>query len=255
MANEIYTRSLTVSFVAHAAVIGVFLLVALVQGCIYRHKKVELIEFTVAVNSGDVEEPPDEQPPEPKEPEKLREPDKPPELPPEPDRIPEPKKEVKKPPEKKPEPKKPDPPKPTENKKKPIDKGKRIKAPPQPKPVRQTMSDAEIEKWLNRRARVGTVDSLPTSEQALNFALVRNALHEAWDQPPRADSGSRPAEVEFTLDSAGRISAPRIVQSSGSAVFDASVLTAVRAAGRIPGLSARFLKEYPKLSVEFKLEE
>lgn len=247
MANDFYTRSTAVSFVLHAAVAGGFLLIALVQGCLYR-QPVEMIEFTVAVESGEEDEP---EQPEVKPPEPPPDPVKPPEPPPAPDDVPAPPPKIEKPPVKppvKPPDVKPPPKKP------PIQKGRRIKAPPQKKPVRQTLSDKEIREWLGRRARIGSVDSLPSSEQAMNFALVRNALYDAWEQPPRAEAGSRPAEVEFRLDSSGRLSDPRIVQSSGSAVFDASALAAVRAASRIPGLSARFLREYPKLSVEFRIE-
>jgi TonB family protein len=247
MANEFYTRSLAVSFVLHATVAGGFLLFALLQGCAYRRHKAEMIEFTVAVDTGDLDEP---EQPAVKPPERPPDPVKPPDLPPAPDDVPAPPPKIAKPAVKPPV----KPPEKPPKVKPPIQKGRRIKAPPQNKPVKQTLSDKEIREWLGRRARIGTVDSLPSSEQAMNFALVRNALYDAWEQPPRAEAGPRPAEVEFSLDSAGRLSGPRIVQSSGSAVFDASTLEAVRAAGRIPGLSARFLREYPKLSVEFRIE-
>ena len=232
MAGSFYTRSSIFSIVLHGLIIVLFLSWALVQGCLYRRKKVELIEFTVAVNTTDTEEettldkeePPKEEPPKP------REPDKPPALPPEPDRVPE-------------------------VKKKPIQKGKRVVKGPKKPPVKQTLSDEEIAKWLRNRARIGEQTSLPNSEQARNFAIVRNELYAAWEQPVRSDAGVRPAEAEFSLDSRGSISAVRIIQSSGSPVFDQSVLAAIQRAGRIDGLSAAFLRAYPRLSVEFKLTD
>jgi TonB family protein len=229
-------------------IILVLVLSALVQGCRYKRKKIELMEFTVAVNTAEeAEEPAPPKPDEPAPP-KPRDPEPPPPLPPEPDRIPDKKPPEKKPPEKKPPEKKPPV-------KKPIQKGTRVVRGPKAPPVRQTLSDEEVAKWLRNRVRIGDKDVLPDSEQALNFALVRDALYGAWDQPVRSEAGSRPAEAEFSLDSSGRLSAARIIQSSGSPVFDASVLETIRRVGRIDGLSARFLRSFPRLSVEFKLSE
>jgi len=248
MSGSFYRRTSIISTVVHGLIILVLVLSALVQGCRYRRKKIELMEFTVAVNTAEEAEEP--APPEPDEPEppKPRDPEPPPPLPPEPDRIPDKKPPEKKPPEKKPPEKKPPV-------KKPIQKGTRVVRGPKAPPVRQTLSDEEVAKWLRNRVRIGDKDVLPDSEQALNFALVRDALYGAWDQPVRSAAGSRPAEAEFSLDSSGRLSAARIIQSSGSPVFDASVIEAIRRVGRIDGLSARFLRSFPRLSVEFKLSE
>lgn len=257
MSGSFYRRTSIISTIVHAVLILVLVMSALVQGCQYRKKKVELIEFSIAVETG--EEAGEMELPEPDVPEPTtpRDPDPPPPLP-EPDRIPEPKPPKppdKKPPDKKPEEKKPDkkPDKKPEEKK-PFQKGKRVVRGPKSPPVRQTLSDEEIRKWLDKRVPIGTKTVLPDSEQALNFNIVRNALYDAWDQPVRSEAGTRPAEAEFSIDSSGRISAVRIIKSSGSPVFDASVLDAIRRAGRISGLSARFLREYPRLSVEFKLD-
>jgi outer membrane biosynthesis protein TonB len=258
MSGSFYRRTSILSTVAHGLIILVLVLSALVQGCRYKRKKIELMEFTVAVNTAEeAEEPVLPKPDEPAPP-KPRDPEPPPPLPPEPDRIPEPKPPDKKPPERKPEEKKPLEKKPPDKKppdKKPIQKGTRVVRGPKAPPVRQTLSDEEIAKWLRQRVRIGDKDVLPDSEQALNFALVRDALYDAWDQPVRSEAGSRPAEAAFSLDNSGRLSAPRIIQSSGSPVFDASVLEAIRRVGRIDGLSARFLRSFPRLSVEFKLSE
>jgi len=262
MSGSFYRRTSIISTVVHGLIILVLVLSALVQGCRYRRKKIELMEFTVAVNTAEEAEEP--APPEPDEPEppKPRDPEPPPPLP-LPDRIPEPKPPDKKPPDKKPPDKKPPDKKPPDKKppdkkppdKKPIQKGARVVRGPKVPPVRQTLSDEEIKKWLGNRVQIGDKDVLPDSEQALNFALVRDALYGAWDQPVRSAAGSRPAEAEFSLDSSGRLSAARIIQSSGSPVFDASVIEAIRRVGRIDGLSARFLRSFPRLSVEFKLSE
>jgi TonB family protein len=253
MSGSFYRRTSIISTVVHGLIILVLVLSALVQGCRYRRKKIELMEFTVAVNTG--EETAEAKPPKPDDPEppKPRDPGPPPPLPPVPDHIPDKKPPDRKPPDRKPPDRKPPDRKPPDRK--PIDKGPRVVRGPKAPPVRQTLSDAEIAKWLRSRVRIGDKDVLPDSEQALNFAIVRDALYDAWDQPVRSEAGSRPAEAEFSLDSSGRISAARIIQSSGSPVFDASVLEALRRAGRVDGLSARFLRSFPRLSVEFKLTE
>jgi len=252
MSGSFYRRTSILATVIHGVIILALVLSALVQGCRYRRRKIELMEFTVAVNTA--EEAEDPAPPKPDEPAppRPRDPEPPPPLP-LPDRIPEPKPPDKKPPDKKPPDKKPPDKKPPD--KKPIQKGARVVRGPKVPPIRQTLSDEEIKKWLGKRVQIGDKDVLPDSEQALNFALVRDALYGAWDQPVRSAAGSRPAEAEFSLDSSGRLSAARIIQSSGSPVFDASVIEAIRRVGRIDGLSARFLRSFPRLSVEFKLSE
>jgi TonB family protein len=253
MANPFYTRTSVLAAVVHGMVVLLLIAGAMIQGCLYRRKPVELIEFTVAVNTAENAE----EPPPPPDDKPVPPPPRPPD-PPEPDRISEPKPPDKQPPPKKPPDKKPVEKKTAENKpikKKPIQKGSRVvRGPPKP-PVRQTLSDEEIAKWLKNRARIGERDSLPDSEQARSFAIVHDELYAAWEQPPLSNAGTRPAEVEFALDFLGRISGARIVQSSGSPVFDNSVLEAVRRVGRVDGLSAAFLRAYPRLSVEFKLTQ
>ncbi len=260
MANEFYTRSLALSLAGHLAILGVCLFAAVVQGCRYRRKPAEMIEFTVAIEPDTTEvsaaEKADASPPE-----RLREPPPPPPPPPPViDAIADPQAPVRKPEERRPaERSKPEErrtPEPPRQQKKPVEKGRRVvRGPAQNKPARQTLSDEEIRKWLGQRVRIGTADSLPDSERARNFNLVREVLYEAWEQPSRAEAGVCPAEVEFEIDASGRILSPRIVRSSGSPVFDASVLEAVRRAERVPGLSPGFLRAYPRLRVEFKLAE
>ena len=253
MAASFYRRTSILATVIHGVIILALVLSALVQGCRYRRKKIELMEFTVAVNTAEEAEEPGPPKPDDPEPPKPRDPGSPPPLPPVPDHIPDKKPPDRKPPDRKPPDRKPPDRKPPDRI--PIDRGRRVVRGPKAPPVRPTLSDAEIAKWLRSRVRIGDKDVLPDSEQALSFAIVRDALYDAWDQPVRSEAGSRPAEAEFSLDSSGRISAARIIQSSGSPVFDASVLEALRRAGRVDGLSARFLRTFPRLSVEFKLTE
>ena len=244
-----YFRAGVVSVILHVLVIGGLLFYAAIRGCLFKKQKVELVEFTIAVDPVAAEE---EKPKEPEPPKPEPKPE-----PPKPDDIAVPKKTEQKP-KPKPEPKKPDPPKKKEPPK--IEKGPRVtKKPPVQTTVkpkeRQTLSDEEIRKWLDKRVKIGATTSLPQNDLSLNFSLIKNALYDAWNQPPREAAGSRPAEIAFTVGSGGRITNPRLQVSSGSATFDQSALDAVKRVGSVPGLSAAFLNEFSgkDIVIDFKL--
>ena len=244
-----YFRAGVVSVILHVLVIGGLLFYAAIRGCLFKKQKVELVEFTIAVDPVAAEE---EKPKEPEPPKPEPKPE-----PPKPDDIAVPKKTEQKP-KPKPEPKKPDPPKKKEPPK--IEKGPRVtKKPPVQTTVkpkeRQTLSDEEIRKWLDKRVKIGATTSLPQNDLSLNFSLIKNALYDAWNQPPREAAGSRPAEIAFTVGSGERITNPRLQVSSGSATFDQSALDAVKRVGSVPGLSAAFLNEFSgkDIVIDFKL--
>lgn len=236
-----YFRAGVVSVILHALVIGGLLFYAVIKGCLFKKQKVEIVEFTIAVDPMEAEE------------EKLKEPEPPrpePKPEPKPDDVALPKPKPKPDPPKpkpKPEPPKPKPkPKPEPPK---IEKGRRVtKKPPVQSTVtpkeKQTLSDEEIRKWLDKRVKIGATTSLPQNDLSLNFSLIKNALYDTWNQPPREAAGSRPADIVFTIGPGGRISNPRLQNSSGSASFDQSALDAVKRVTSVPGLSAAFLKEF-----------
>ena len=246
-----YFRAGVLSVILHVLVIGGLLCYATISGCLFKKQKIELVEFTIAVDPVEVEE---EKPKEPEPPKPEPKPD-----PPKPDDVavptPKPKPE---PPKPKP---KPEPPKPKPKPEPPkIEKGKRVtKKPPVQTTVkpkeRQTLSDDEIRKWLDKRVKIGATTSLPQNDLSLNFSLIKNALYDAWNQPPREAAGSRPAEIAFTVGAGGRITNPRLQASSGSAAFDQSALDAVKRVGSVPGLSAAFLNEFSgkDIVIDFKL--
>lgn len=111
----------------------------------------------------------------------------------------------------------------------------------------------EWDKMIGVNAPIGNVDSVPLDEQQRCIVLIRSALYNAWDQPATSDAGSRPAELEIRLDPSGRLSAYRITQPSGSALFDRTVLLAAKAVPRIEGLTPNFLHAYSRVTIEFKL--
>ncbi len=246
-----YFKSGILSVILHVVVIGGLLFYTAIHGCLFKKQKVELVEFTIAVDPVEEEPPPAPKEPEPPKPE--------PKPAPKPDDIPLPKKETPKPkpkpepPKPKPEPKKPEKPK--------IEKGKRITKPVVKSTVKpkekQTLTDEEIKKWLGKRVKIGETTSLPQNDLSLNFSYIKNALYDAWNQPPREAAGFRPAEIAFTVGLGGRITNPRLQVSSGSAAFDQSALDAVKRVGSVPGLSAAFLNEFSgkDIVIDFKLSD
>ena len=246
-----YFKASVLSVIIHVVVIGGLLFYTAIRGCLFKKQKVELVEFTIAVDP--VEEEP---PPAPKEPEPPKPEPKPvPKL----DDIalqkkkPDPPKPKPEPPKPKPEPKKPEKPK--------IEKGKRINKPVVKSTVKpkekQTLTDEEIKKWLGKRVKIGETTSLPQNDLSLNFSLIKNALYDAWNQPSREAAGNNPAVIAFSIGLGGRIQNPRLQTSSGSAVFDQSALEAVRRVGSIPDLTPEFINQFKgqDLTIEFKLSD
>ena len=243
-----YFKASVLSVIIHVVVIGGLLFYTAIRGCLFKKQKVELVEFTIAVDPVEEEPPPAPKEPEPPKPEPKPEP-KPDDI-----ALPKPKPKPKPPePKPKPEPKKPEKPK--------IEKGKRINKPVVKSTIKpkekQTLTDEEIKKWLGKRVKIGETTSLPQNDLSLNFSLIKNALYDAWNQPSREAAGTRPAEIAFSVGPGGRIQNPRLQTSSGSAVFDQSALEAVRRVGSIPDLSAEFINTFKgqDLTIEFKLSD
>jgi hypothetical protein len=95
---------------------------------------------------------------------------------------------------------------------------------------------------------------IPQDEVSRCLLLVKRALYEAWVRPSRGDAGPRPAQIELTFGFGGTIAQVRLVRSSGSVILDRSAEAAGRAVGQVSGLTARFLHDYPRVTVDFELE-
>ena len=266
---------------------GILLFAAVVLPLIPFFRRKDLVapsDFTVVLEQNLVEQnmPPPDQPAKVSKPEPEPEPDEldvPPPVP-----LPDPPKdslvlEKKEKPKPKPKPKpdvKPDvkPPPKAEEKKVEFKKGPKVTRPVTPaqpkfeklykpfdpsKPVStkpmtdKALSRADIEKALQDGARAGTRNMIPDDEISRCVVLVRRAMFDAWEQPSVGDAGQRPALLDIRLDSTGRVVSYHIRQSSGSALFDQTVLKAAANAAPIRGLSQAFLKQYETLTVEFKL--
>ena len=119
----------------------------------------------------------------------------------------------------------------------------------------QKLSKGEWDRMMGVSAPIGDHDSLPMDERQRCLLLIKQALYDAWNQPAVADAGSRPAELEIRFDLSGRVVGYRITQSSGSDVCDRSVTKAAASVLRVEGLTARFLRDYARLTIDFKLTE
>lgn len=231
-------KSIIASLALHAAVFAIILLGGAISGCRMKNQPLEIVEFTIAVDP--VEEEAEESLPKEPQVKEIKTP------PPKPDDIAPPTP---------PKPKKPKP------RNKEIKKGKRVEKKVNPpsriKPKeKQTLSDAEIRKLLDKGARIGERTSLPKNEISLNASILKNRFYDAWMPPPREASGYRPAVVIFKINRDGSLHSARITQSSGSKEYDESCLEAIRSVGRVSDLSSQFIKEFGKgCEFEFKQKE
>ena len=121
--------------------------------------------------------------------------------------------------------------------------------------VVRPLTPGELDPLNGIDAPLGNSNSVPMDERQRCLLLIKRALYDVWDQPSLAEAGHQPALLEVRFDSSGRVVSAVIAQSSGSAAVDRSVVLAARTAPRVEGLTAGFLKEYPKVTVEFTVTE
>ena len=260
-----YKKAFKNSLLGHGLAVLLAVVVTFCMGW-KKHKPSEIpIEFTVIVESMPevAAEPEVKKPPAPKPPPPAPKP------PPPADAVVAVKKPVK-PPKPKPVPPKPVPPKPEPPKPTPkapaakpqstFKKGERVvrdvavKAPPLKLTREPTLSADEIARLLAAGAKPGTENSIPQGEVERCFMLVKQALYNGWERPSRSDAGRRAAEIELSFGTGGTVTAVRLTKSSGSAIHDRSAVAAGRAVGKINGLTGRFLRQYPRVTVDFELE-
>lgn len=110
------------------------------------------------------------------------------------------------------------------------------------------LSQTDIMKALAAGARYGASNQLATSEEQRCVSLIMRRFYECWTDFSWSE-GLQPVVLSVRLGSGGRILDYRIIQRSGDAKVDQSVLAAAKRVGRVPGLSADFLKRYPEISV------
>lgn len=129
----------------------------------------------------------------------------------------------------------------------PFKKGERIKVPKQPQ-------KPKFENALLAGSRPNTRNQIPGDEMSRCVVLVRQAMHDAWKPPEKKDVGTRAALLDIQLDESGHIISYRIRQSSGSTIFDQSVLKAAGKVQSIRGLSLAYLRQYNTITVTFEIK-
>lgn len=156
-------------------------------------------------------------------------------------------------PEKEPEPRKE--PKPIERKRPKIERSTTKvtrKTKPDPEPKRKKLTEKEIRKLLDDGATPSDRTSIP-DEDSRCLDIIRRKLHSAWTQPSTAAFGLS-AELRIGLRGGGVVTSRTIVKSSGSATFDTSVTRAGDVVNKINGLTAGFIRRYPTVTIEFRIE-
>lgn len=239
------------SFVRSLVVHGVLLVALVVAAYVSFHPKKHVAEdmvteFTVALpppEEAPVETPPAPEPPQPEPPPEPE--------PPKPDDvvIPEKKKvEVK---ISKTVVKRPQETKPVERK---------IVEPPKTKPVTQTkftgpkLSPEELQKLLDKGAKVSDHTSIPPNEQAMYAALIMQQIKDRWICPDSSAITGRDPVIVIRLGADGSVLDANLKESSGNAALDTSVLSAVRSVGRFRNLSSEFIRQNSRITVNFNLQ-
>jgi len=242
--NRVATRVLSV----HVSVIMLALVIPFLRGCFNPKPKelITFIEFGTPAPAVEINEAPAQQPLTPPTQEFITPPD----------RIPKPPKDTP-PPKRPPKKTKKNPPKKPQKKhsnwkstsvddiRKEIKKSNRVKATKNTK----SLSDSDIRNALKNitsrspTQRVGN----STSFAAYDATITRIFTH-AWRQPP--SPGNRPAKVKISIRDSGKIIRRTLVQRSGDAGYDQTVMRAAQSISTLPHPP----KGYPDRSFIIKFE-
>ena len=145
-----------------------------------------------------------------------------------------------------------------EEKKKEFKRGEIKKPPKIPPPVKlppgkgtsrdKPLSQAEIMKALAAGRKFGASNQLVANEEQRCVSLITRRFYECWTDFNWSEN-LRPVLLTVKFGGGGKILGYRIVQSSGDAKVDESVLSAAKRADHVSGLSADFLKRYPEVTI------
>jgi len=112
---------------------------------------------------------------------------------------------------------------------------------------------------IKKGAKIGTTTSIPddAAAQALGAYSnhVRDRLYAAWQQPESLKNlPGLVTSVQITIQQDGRVGNGKIIQSSGNATMDDSVLKAVRTVKAMRALPTG-VKGPVTLDIEFELAD
>ena len=115
------------------------------------------------------------------------------------------------------------------------------------------LSNIDMKKMLDQGYRYGARNQIATSEAQRCVSLIQAAIRREWNKESfKWYSGLRPIQVDFQLGPGGVVRGFAIRAGSGDADVDRTAQSAPRrlkASGRIDGLSAQFLEQYPELTI------
>ena len=267
VSSPLNVRTILMALGLHVAAFVFFWIAAKI---IYRTPDV-IIPIDMTIVPPWAEQDPNDPDPDPNPPPKEQpkpEPQKPEPKPEEPPKVEEKVEAVEKVPEKKKkefkksEVKQPDKKKVEEKHKKKEFKRGEIKKPPKIKPPvklppgkgtsrDKPLSQAEIMKALAAGAKFGASNQLAANEEQRCVSLISDRFYECWTDFSWSEN-LRPVLLAVKFGGGGKILGYRIVQSSGDAKVDQSVLAAAKRADHVSGLSADFLKKYPEVTIQMK---
>jgi protein TonB len=267
--NGINSGMLLVSIIAHALLIGTLVTMSLFRGCADDSPTTMPMELLVDLPQNDSRDPNAKElhdDPAPLKKEETKKPAPPPDKDdvPASDKEAEPKKAP--PPKKKPEARKPDPsPRKIEISKKLIKRGgpagsgksKLSAAEVQrlldrgAKIGKNTLSETDLRRLLNSDTRFG--DGKSITQEAVYLDAIKQTMYRAWDQPTSLGIAGLVAKVEFSFSADGSISGCRLTAPSGNATMDESVMHAAKSVPRINGIPVTFFASHRRITVAFEL--
>lgn len=256
-------RTLTVALLLHLSVFVVFWLYAACHDLFNKEEEIIPIDLTVVVNEnldGKANEPPPLKNPDPPKPKPKPQPKPKPKEPEKPKELEKIVTNIVTKVEKKVEKKVPERPKRTAkelreermrkmresakvvNKKVTIEV-RNAKASGNGRTARKTLSNAEIQKFLNMGYKPGTSEQLAASDAQLGYSLIKSAVEDKWEVPPWTDT-LKPMTVRIWFGGGGRVVSYKLERSSGDAKADRSILSAASRVRAIPGLPPAFIEAY-----------
>jgi TonB family protein len=133
---------------------------------------------------------------------------------------------------------------------------KLVKRPDAPKPKTPPLSAEEIRKLLAAGARISDQTSVPSDEFpfAWYYALVRQTMYEAWEQPSDlAGKAGLMTEVTVRVLRDGTVTQRSMTRGSGNSIMDDSVMKAVNRVTTLRALPPQFSGPYKDILIEFEL--
>ena len=133
---------------------------------------------------------------------------------------------------------------------------KKIKRPQGGTVAKSNLSADEIRRLLAAGARISDRTSIPMGDlwEAGYYNHVHEMMYRVWNQPTSLSAVSGiSAEVLIRVQRDGTILSREMVRSSGNALMDESVMTAVRSVSKLKSLPSQFSGSTKDIRILFEL--